>query len=178
MLDLLLLIASRGLTSSKLDPVYLSQLYIQIEVKCDLSHPPTFVWHWCEPYLHLCICGGVQRLNTSPLPPVLALSLTQKHALSLGQLSQWWSYRADGKGRCTLSITEVISIPLRDWKKLCVREMEGPRKETPLDGGTLRSIYNKLPASAFPMRHAQTPLGVRVCASVYLLLSVWACMYK
>lgn len=123
-------IASRGLISSKLGPVYLSQLYIQIEVKCDLSHPPTFVWHWCEPYLHLCICGGVQRLNTSPLPLVLALLLTQKHALSLGQLSQWWSYRADGQGRCTLSITEVISIPPRDWKKLRVRERwRGPERK-------------------------------------------------
>lgn len=169
-------IASTALTSTKLAPVYLSQLYIQIEVKCDLSHPRMFVWHWCEPYLHLCICERVQRPNTSPLAPAFARSLTHTntHSLRASCLSGGPTEQMDGDAALSLSLRSSASPWGSERKVACARKTEGPRK----DGGTLRSIYNKLPASASPMRDALNPAGARACISLYLLLSVWACMYK
>ncbi len=129
-LCLLQTIASRALPSSKLAAVYLSQLYIQIEVKCDLSHPWTFVWHWCEPDLHLCICGGVQRLNTSPLAPALGRLLTHKHiSLRASCLSGGPTEQMDRDAALSLS-PRSSAPPLRDRKKLRVWERwRGPERK-------------------------------------------------
>lgn len=149
--------------------------------KCHLSHQPQTSMSCNTDANHIHTYAFVEGCKDLTLVHWAQSTLTHKHTLSLGQMSPWWSCITDGQGRCTLPITEVISIPLRGWKSCAwrtkEREIEGPWKTTLLDGGTLRSIYNKLPASAFPTGHDQTPLGVRACASrsVFVVESISVC---
>lgn len=115
---------------------------------------------------------GCKDLTPAQCPQCsLSRSHTHTHSIRASCLSGGPTEQMDRDAALSLSLRSSAS-PRETEKVACAREMEGPRKESPLDGGTLRSIYNKSPASAFPMRHAQTPPGVRVCVSVYLLLSV------